>query len=93
MRRLRQDRADGDGGWDILGHVHSHPDSPATPSAEDLAMAHDPDMLWLIVRTTAIPTAQAETAAQAWFPDGLGTPRAAFRPLPLRLCDETDPDV
>ncbi|HEY9081559.1 M67 family metallopeptidase [Magnetovibrio sp.] len=34
---------------DIVGHYHSHPDHPAEPSVHDIAMAFEPDMVWLIV--------------------------------------------
>jgi proteasome lid subunit RPN8/RPN11 len=33
----------------IIGHYHSHPHGEAVPSARDLAMAHDPAAIWLIV--------------------------------------------
>lgn len=33
----------------IVGHYHSHPDHPAEPSARDLKMAFEPDMVWVIV--------------------------------------------
>jgi len=33
----------------IVGHYHSHPDHPPEPSAHDLEMAFEPDLLWLIV--------------------------------------------
>lgn len=33
----------------IVGHYHSHPDHPAEPSAHDLEMAFEPDLVWLIV--------------------------------------------
>jgi len=33
----------------IIGHYHSHPDHPAKPSAEDLKMAFEPELLWLII--------------------------------------------
>ena len=33
---------------DIIGHYHSHPDHPAEPSAHDLEMAFEPDLVWLI---------------------------------------------
>lgn len=32
----------------LLGHYHSHPDGAAEPSAADCAMAHEPDLIWLI---------------------------------------------
>ena len=33
----------------IIGHYHSHPGGPTTPSAYDLSMAHDPEAVWLII--------------------------------------------
>ena len=33
----------------IIGHYHSHPDHPARPSEEDLKMAFEPELLWLII--------------------------------------------
>ena len=33
----------------IIGHYHSHPNHPARPSQEDLKMAFEPKLLWLIV--------------------------------------------
>lgn len=33
----------------VVGHVHSHPDHPPEPSATDLAMAYEPEFVWLIV--------------------------------------------
>jgi proteasome lid subunit RPN8/RPN11 len=39
-----------DGGPDrIIGHYHSHPDHPAIPSRQDLDMAFEPDLVWLIL--------------------------------------------
>ncbi len=32
----------------IVGHYHSHPDHPAEPSAHDLEMAFEPDLVWVI---------------------------------------------
>lgn len=43
MRRL------GDGPEQIIGHYHSHPGHPGEPSARDLEMAFEPDMVWLII--------------------------------------------
>lgn len=45
----------------IVGHYHSHPDQPAVPSAHDLAMAFEPELVWLITSITA--GRAAETAA------------------------------
>ncbi len=33
----------------IVGHYHSHPGGPALPSATDLALAFEPEMVWLII--------------------------------------------
>ena len=35
-------------GQRLLGHFHSHPDAPARPSAQDRALADEPDLFWLI---------------------------------------------
>lgn len=53
-------------GTDIVGHYHSHPDHPAKPSATDLDMAFEPEMVWLIV---SVHQGQAERP-QAWRLDG-----------------------
>lgn len=39
----------GDGRERIIGHYHSHPDHPPLPSAHDLEMAFEPDLVWVIV--------------------------------------------
>ena len=49
----------------VVGHYHSHPDGPAQPSPRDLAMAHDPEAVWIVMG------ASAEDAS---------TPRAFRRP-------------
>jgi proteasome lid subunit RPN8/RPN11 len=45
LMRATQSRNDG---TDIVGHYHSHPNGPAEPSATDLSMAYEPQMIWLI---------------------------------------------
>lgn len=35
-------------GLEIIGVYHSHPESPARPSAEDLKLAVDPNMIYVI---------------------------------------------
>ncbi len=35
-------------GENIVGHFHSHPDHPPEPSAQDLANAFEPELVWLI---------------------------------------------
>lgn len=50
LRELREAERTGNGsGERLLGHMHSHPDAPAQPSARDLAMAYEPGQVWLIV--------------------------------------------
>lgn len=36
-------------GLEICAVYHSHPASPARPSAEDIKLAHDPDTLYVII--------------------------------------------
>jgi proteasome lid subunit RPN8/RPN11 len=36
-------------GMDIIAVYHSHPASPARPSDEDIRLAHDPDIIYVIV--------------------------------------------
>ncbi len=71
----------------VIGHYHSHPDGPARPSKTDLAMVHEPDLVWLIV---AVAKGQASQTL-AYLPrlDGSGfrevairSPMAATRPGP-----------
>jgi proteasome lid subunit RPN8/RPN11 len=40
----------------IVGHYHSHPNGAPTPSATDLSMAWEPELVWLI---TAVVGGQA----------------------------------
>ena len=49
MRRLSEKNAKGHRAERIVGHYHSHPDHPAEPSARDLEMAYEPDLVWVIV--------------------------------------------
>ncbi|MCR4378238.1 MAG: M67 family metallopeptidase [Rhodospirillales bacterium] len=46
----------------IVGHYHSHPDQAAEPSATDLSMAFEPDLIWLITAVTSRGAGQT----QAW---------------------------
>jgi proteasome lid subunit RPN8/RPN11 len=43
---LRLSRVDG---LNILANYHSHPATPARPSEEDIRLAYDPDILYLII--------------------------------------------
>lgn len=67
----------GDGPERIVGIYHSHPDKAAQPSARDLEMAWEPELIWLI---TALEDGRAtHTAAHAL--DTLGT---SFHEIALR---------
>ena len=49
----------------IVGAYHSHPRTPAVPSARDVAEAHYPEFLWLIVSLeTAQPAYRAYRLAR-----------------------------
>jgi proteasome lid subunit RPN8/RPN11 len=74
MRKLE------DGPKRIIGHYHSHPDQAAQPSANDLEMAWEPDLVWLI---TSVADGQAiHTTAHLPHPDGSG-----FSEITLRTND------
>lgn len=36
-------------GWTMLGNFHSHPSTPSRPSAEDIRLAFDPEVSYLIL--------------------------------------------
>jgi proteasome lid subunit RPN8/RPN11 len=36
-------------GWQIIANYHSHPESPARPSKEDIRLAYDPDIIYIIL--------------------------------------------
>lgn len=48
MRALEGPEGDATGAR-LIGHYHSHPNHPPAPSATDLAMAYEPELVWLIV--------------------------------------------
>lgn len=78
LRELRETERKGNGsGERLLGHMHSHPDAPAHPSARDLAMAGEPGQIWLIVPVKE-GRAGAPHAFQAVVDDANAT---AFRSL------------
>ena len=69
-----------DGPERLIGLYHSHPGEPAQPSEHDLAVAWEPDLVWLI---TAVMDGQAiHTTAHALDPEG-----RQFHPLGLRTTD------
>lgn len=65
----------------IVGHYHSHPDHPATPSAHDLEMAFEPDLLWLIV--AVMEGRASETTAHR-----VDAAATAFHKIPLIIKDQ-----
>jgi proteasome lid subunit RPN8/RPN11 len=40
-------------GWTLLGNFHSHPATPARPSAEDIRLAFDPALSYVIISLKA----------------------------------------
>ena len=47
---IRQIRAEG---MQVAGVYHTHPDTPARPSMEDIRLAYDPDLSYVIVSLMA----------------------------------------
>ena len=68
---LAAHRAGRTGGPHLLGHYHSHPQGPASPSPRDAAAA-EPGRLWLIL---------GDDGARLW----LAQPAAAFVEVPLTV--------
>ncbi len=78
LRNLRKvGRAGQEGGERLLGHVHSHPDGPARPSAEDLAQAIEPGMFWVVM---AVPRGGVEAIKAFRVVEENGT-QVAFQPV------------
>jgi len=47
-------------GLEILANYHSHPETPSRPSVEDIRLAYDPNILYLIVSLASeIPVLKA----------------------------------
>jgi len=51
--QFRVVRAARNAGLEILGNYHSHPSSAARPSEEDIRLAYDPDISYVIVSLAA----------------------------------------
>ncbi|MCF6186560.1 MAG: M67 family metallopeptidase [Desulfobulbaceae bacterium] len=47
IRRMREE------GLQVVAVYHSHPETPARPSVEDIRLAHDPGMVYVIVSLMA----------------------------------------
>jgi proteasome lid subunit RPN8/RPN11 len=66
LSAIREMRADG---FKPLGNFHSHPNTPARPSREDIRLARDPRAVYLILSLAGAVTLKAfhienETAAE-----------------------------
>ncbi len=64
----------------IVGHFHSHPGGPALPSATDLKMAYETDLIWVIV--SVMDGRATDVRAHGVAADG-----SAFHPISLRSAD------
>lgn len=74
LRSLRERNA----AESIIGHWHSHPNGRAEPSMTDVAMIHDPTLVWLISAVDAAGRAQPPRAFRPQ-PDG------RFAPMDITL--------
>jgi len=72
LRAHREARA---GGPAIIGHYHSHPEGPPTPSPVDAAMAQGMGEIWLLIGRGG--------AARAWRAVPAGQLHGRFDPLTL----------
>jgi proteasome lid subunit RPN8/RPN11 len=62
----------------LIGHYHSHPDHPASPSGRDLEMAFEPELIWVI--TSVLRGRAVDTTAHVLDPFAGG-----FRLIELRV--------
>ncbi|MFZ1416400.1 MAG: M67 family metallopeptidase [Defluviicoccus sp.] len=60
----------------IIGHYHSHPRATAEPSARDVSLVYEPELVWLIIGLGCADRPQI----RAWRYD---RGRADFAPLPI----------
>ena len=70
------ERAMRNGGAQLLGYYHSHPNGVASPSARDAVASACDGRLWLIV---------AGDALTAWRNIASGSYHGAFEPLPIKI--------
>lgn len=49
MRELGEISGKPEGPERLIGHYHSHPDQPTTPSDHDLSCAFEPELFWVIL--------------------------------------------
>ena len=62
----------------IVGHYHSHPDQIAEPSARDLKMAFEPNLIWLIISLSNTEIIQVKAHKINVDPSG-------FEEIPIQL--------
>jgi len=68
----------------VVGHFHSHPNGVCEPSANDLEMAIDPDLIWVIAAVAESRVAEVKAFQ-------LFTPGPRFVPINLRLIEHEVP--
>lgn len=78
MRKLRGHRLR------VVGHFHSHPNGVCEPSANDLEMAIDPELIWVIAAVTESRVAEVKAFQFV-------TPGPRFAPINLRLIEHEVP--
>ena len=67
-------------GLKLCGVYHSHPATPARPSAEDIRLAHDPDIVYVIVSLADnTPTVSAYSIR-----------RGAVKPVPIEILEKKE---
>ena len=84
--RLRLEQELRGGPERVVGVYHSHPGHRAQPSARDLTLAYEPDLVWLI--TSVIDGQAVQTTAHALEPAG-----RQFHEILLRTADWTPYDI
>ena len=75
---IAAERAMRQGGPQLIGHYHSHPNGRSEPSPRDAASAAADGRLWLIIAGRAVTVWQAVRG---------GAVHGAFEPVALRLSD------
>ncbi|SEH33903.1 Mov34/MPN/PAD-1 family protein [Magnetospirillum fulvum] len=67
----------------IVGHWHSHPNGSADPSAEDIARAYEPELIWLIVAVAPGPDGRPQAGLR--LAHRLDATTGSARPEKLRV--------
>ncbi len=74
LRRVRAGRGR------VVGHYHSHPDGRAIPSSHDLAMAYDPEAIWVVMAASAGTASQPKAFRHTHDIDGFAEIPVAISP-------------